>query len=90
MVEEACIEGARWVGVNALSERGFHQWFGVYPRTAVFVSYVCNTSLSDLIRVLWWMHEYPTRKEIRAMGGERIKVYDLVVARGHKDEWVVE
>jgi len=64
----ACLEGARWVGASALSEHEFHAWFGVYPQTAVLVSRFCDQGMADMVKVLWWMHQYPTRREIKAKG----------------------
>jgi hypothetical protein len=64
--EHACQQGAAWVGANHLSEHEFHAWFGVYPSTVVAISRLCGVADADIVRVFWWMHHYPTRKEIKA------------------------
>lgn len=66
--ERVRLEGAKWLGANRVSEREFHSWFGLYPRTVVAIAHMCEVSLRDLVKLCWWMHQYPTRKEIKAKG----------------------
>jgi hypothetical protein len=61
-----CREGAQWVGASHLGREAFHEWFGVYPYTAVFLSHLCGMISKDLLKVLWWMRQYPRRRDLTA------------------------
>lgn len=70
-VDTVLLMGAHWVGRKTITPANFRNQFGVYPLTASWVLAHCphvGLDLLLLLKVLWWLKQYPTEQDIQNQG----------------------